>query len=746
MKNKKIIAVLFLIFTSFTYSSFGIITSGRADYDFARSSVFYVQLQKYLNANYSFYFYVLPSQIQRKIYVFNYSCIGCESFNSFSKYLNSYLLNYSLGGANVTNDITNLNNSIIIIPTGRIPAFLLRKGINEPPYDIKEVFKKNNTIIYIGLDFQNAISRGNIIALTPSDLSYYSLNFTRTKIKGSFFHTNGTFVLSSGSSFDIASFSKIYFSGVGGNVSGYFVVIPSLLDSWPSPKVAAEDVAKFIFFSPWVEKVAYSNTSSFGNGIIYVFAKPLSSFRRDENFSSFLDVYIKELNSYKRVYISIPEAKSVVVSAPKSSLIFSILQMNYTIPSGMDELFPFIQIINSSGNEVWRNQLPRIPPRLENPTTFTTSIPLNIKPGEYLIFLRNINGLILGVSYFSIPNFEISLQSVDWQKNSFNFSVTSLGSPIDTTLCPICRIKNITIEKDGKTLYMYTQQNLDIKNGILTYTLPQGSILESGRYSIKISILGLSYIINVEKPVGYVLPKEVVYLIIAASVSFLLMILTKRPEVVVYAIDIPDFIPKEKEKVKVKEKSFIELFDKLNKKYHWNYMPITIEELKTICMQEIRYSGEPVVVSELNLQMILSKLEEEGKIKRVENLYMPSEWSNYYDAKYLAIFRKLRSFFVARSILFTDLGQSENDMEITYNGEKYLLTFFVCDESLKKLKLVEGSKHILVFLNEFELEDFKKKLFLSSSFEASLLRLAIFSQKVFLLAAEPSSLSQFFVS
>jgi hypothetical protein len=49
-------------------------------------------------------------------------------------------------------------------------------------------------------------------------------------------------------------------------------------------------------------------------------------------------------------------------------------------------------------------------------------------------------------------------------------------------------------------------------------------------------------------------------------------------------------------------------------------------------------------------------------------------------------------------------------------------------------------------LNEFELEDFKKKLFLSSSFEASLLRLAIFSQKVFLLAAEPSSLSQFFVS
>ena len=740
---------LFLAILELTYSNIGIIQTGRADYNFAKNTVFYVQLQKYLNSNYSFYFYVSSSPIQKKIYILNYSCVGCNSFNSFSQYLSNYLKNFSLGGVNITTDISNINNSIIIIPTGRIPAFLLNKGVNEKQYNLKEVFKKNNTIIYIGLDFQNAISLGNEIRLTPSDIKYYFLNYTDQKIKGRFFNTNGTFILENANSFDISSFEKIIFAEGNRNITGNFVVIPSLLDSWPSPQVAAKDVARFIFFAPWFDKIAYSNSTSTGTGVIYVFAKPLTTIQRSTNVSAFLDFYTNNsgVEIYKRFYLQIPKSKPIIISLPSSSLIFSLIQMNYTVPTGMDELFPFIQILNSTSNEVYRTQLQKIPPRLETPTIFAGSIPLNFKPGEYLILLRNINGEVLGSSYISIPPLTISLIGVDWQHNTFNFSVTSNSLPIDTAQCPICKVSNITMEKDGKVLYLYTQKNLSIINGILTYSLPQGSILESGKYQIKINILGSVYIVPVEKSVPNVLPREVVFPLISMLVAVLLYFLTKRPEVVLYAIDIPDFIPKEKKKIKIKKEEFLKLFEKLNNKYHWKYMPITIEELKTICSQELRYTGEPVVVNEFNLLLILSQLEAEGKVKRVENLYIPTEWTKFYNEKYLAIFRRLRSFFVSKSIPFTELGQSEqSDMEITYNGEKYLLSFFISWESLKKFKLIEGAKHVLVFLNDQELEDFKQQLFSSSSPQASILRLAIFSQKLFLVAASQDSLSKFFVT
>jgi hypothetical protein len=742
--------LLFAIF-ELSYAAFGIIETGRIDYNFAKNTIFYIRLNKYLNESYSysFYFYVLPSPIQRKIYFLNYSCIGCNSLNSFYEYLNSYLNNYTLGGVNVTEDISNVNNSIIIIPTGRIPAFLLNKGINEKQYSLKEVFKKNNTIIYIGLDFDTAISRGNLVRLSGLDISSFSLNYTDTKIKGNFFHTNGSFVLNNANTFDIASYRKILFVGWDKNITGTFVVIPSLLDSWPSPKIAAQDVARFIFFAPWVDKLAYSNYTSRGRGVIYLFAKPLTTIQRDANVSAFLDLYVSFSNfeTYKRVYLQIPKPKAVVVSLPPTGLIFSVVDINYTVPTGMDELFPFIQILNSTAEEVYKTPLPRIPPRLERVTTFAGSVPLNVKPGEYLVRLVNMNGDVLGNAYIVVPEFSIRISGVDWQRNTFNFSITSLGLPVDTTRCPICKVTSITMEKDGRLLDLYTQRNLSIVNGILSYTLPQGAILESGKYTIKVNILGLIYPISVEKPSGYILPTEVIYPSIAAAVALLLYVLTKRPEAVIYAIDVPDFLPREKEKVKVKKEEFLKLFDKLNQKYRWRYMPITIEELKTICMQELRHAGEPLIVNELNLQFILSQLEEEGKIKKVEDLYMPAEWTKLYNEKYLAIFRKLRSFFVSRSIHFTELGQSEqSDMEIIYNGEKYFLTFFVSKESLKNLKLIEGCKHILVFLNEQELEDFKQSIFLSSSFQASLLRLAIFSQKLFLVAASRDFLSKFFVT
>jgi hypothetical protein len=741
---------LFLFFAvQFAYSSIEIIQTGRADYNFAKNTIFYIQLQKHSNLNYSFYFYVSTSPIQKKIYILNYSCIGCNSFNSFSKYLNDYLKNFSLGGANVTNDISKVNNSIIIIPTGRIPAFLLNRGINEKQYSLKEVFKKNNTIIYIGLDFQNAISLGNEIRLSGSDINYYSLNYTDQKINGKFFNTNGTFILTGANTFDISSFRKVSFTEANATITGYFVVIPSLLDSWVSPKIAAKDVARFIFFAPWFDKIAYSNSTSKGVGAAYIFAKPLIQIQRTANVSAFLDVYATNstIESFSRVYVQIQKPKPIIVSLPPTGLVFSIVQMNYTVPTGMDELFPFIQIVDPSLNEVYTTQLQRIPPRLETPTTFAGSLPLNIKPGEYLVVLRNINAEILGTCYIFVPQISISLTNVDWQHNVFSFLVTSNSIPIDTTSCKICKVANITMEKDGKILYMYTQKNLSIINGILTYSLPQGSILESGKYNIKINILGSVYVVSIEKAIGYILPKEIVFPSIAALVAFLLFVLTKRPEIVVYAIDIPDFLPKEKKKVKVKKEEFIKLFERLNQKYHWKYMPITLEELKTICMQELRFAGEPLVVNELNLQLILSQLEEEGKIRKVENLYMPAEWTKFYDEKYLAIFRKLRSFFVSKSIHFSELGQSEqSDMEITYNGEKYFLTFFISWESLKRLKLIEGAKHMLVFLNEQELEEFKQKLFLSSSLQASILKLAIFSQKLFLIAASQDFLSKFFVT
>ncbi len=356
--------------------------------------------------------------------------------------------------------------------------------------------------------------------------------------------------------------------------------------------------------------------------------------------------------------------------------------------------------------------------------------------GYYTASLVDINGNVYGSSLFAIANVSIDPVSLDFRNGTFAFLMRSNGFPISNA--------SYTAYINGGY-----QTEGQIHNGNLTYALPGGSAQNYGSKAFRFEMFGTNYTYST----SYVstsrgIPPLYIEFGVAAIFVIILNLVLKAPSTDDYYIDVPNFPPMKKVKMKADTGSVTGIFDSVNFGYHWKYMPLTPEEVKNGVSMNLRLDNVPVAVTLQNMAAVLNKLVSQGTLVTSGGYYAPSAWvaQSKHDIEYLTIFRKLRDFCVTNAMLFTDLDADPNvDMIITRRGTQAHIIIHSKGSRMKDMALNSPYKIYIAFLNEADRLDFLEKLYDSYGEQAELLKMGVEYGYILLIDTESRDLNQLLI-
>jgi len=714
------------------YFNFSIYTEGVLGYENNQYAVPFVVLNytasNVINATISVNFYT--SNPVRNIYYVSSPamCIGCFNDQEVTTALRYYLQRYALlNGA--TFNVVNIGaigsippNSTVILATGLLPITLMPNSGYNGNTTLLTLLSKGDTVVYVGDNFSRSIGTGSIIFKTSPQsiqmLNQYGLNWSVPSTSSNLFYfSNPTF-----------SLANRY-----GNVSYVNVLNGTLIafsnqptSAWPNASYMARDIAFALYSRFWIPEIAYGNytLSNPTSGSLGVFA--LHKFM---NYSN-----IGRIN-YTYPLINVVARNSTNYSiAYKRFNIYAELNGSLSIPSPIAETQTVPIVIGMNINSpTKRLVIPHIDLYTSN-MSYVTSIPIGffntstginiikyesfgMPSGYYIAILRDFNNRPYAASLFELAGIEISPIDLNFKNGTFVFSLSSLGMPIANS--------TYSISLDNSYLTSGITNNSEI-----VYKLPKGSVIGYGTQTFEINIFNskYTYVTQYTKEIFHI-PVYYIEFAIVIIIVIVLNLVLKAPNRDEYYIDIPEIPHSKKTHVVVPKKEILDLFDKINMHYHWKYMPLLPEEIKSGITSNLRYNNMPISITLQNVNIILTKLVNSGDLANIKDYFAPKRWidESGYSIEYLATFRRLRDYFVTAGISFTpDLGAAQDaDIDITKNGVEAQI--FIYAETGKRSKIWIGgdTKKFIVFFDEERKLKFIETLYSSFGDESEALKVAI---------------------
>ncbi len=681
-----------------------------------------------------------------KIYLVNplNSCYDCFNTGALEANLSTDLSNYGLifnsssfQVVNIFNTSTISPDSIVILPTGLLPAEILPYTGFSSGAEIKnmiQLLNESDTIIYVGQNSTRLIENGQILIAN---------NYTSSALNNEGFQTNSfskkintpgylfnlpTFMLSNGTS--IGSISYINF---GNNTRNGTVVAFSNYPKvgWQTSGNLASDISTAIYQRFWLKQLAYGSTnisqapspnSLSGRTLIFTLKKdiPFNSGAALNINSSFKLLLINSSNGYKYQNLEYPLHITYNNSADLS--LPPVLGYGDQVPIGVsiNQLSTNKAFSVISYNKTFKSVY-SFPLNFFNTTYSIVKYgSFDVPTGQYYIgYLVDINNVSHGSVLFYVPYLNVTTLYSNFKNGTFIFNISSNNQELSDI--------PYSININGQ----YQTQGM-LKNGTINYTLPKGTTLNYGYQYLNLSLININYVIPeyYQSPPG--IPSIYIEFGIAAFLILIMNIVLRPPNSEDYYIDIPEMPPIKKERVTVKSDKIISLFDSVNFKYKWKYMPLTPEEIKLSISSSIRENNMPISITLQNTKKILNQLNIEGKLSTTSEYYMPYEWSksSSHDIEYLVIFRKLRDLFVSHAIPFTDLDLApEADMVATLRDKNINLYIFSSISGVRKIN-IKSNNNIIVFLDRETRLSFKDKLNNTYTKDMNDIRLVIYSNYV----------------
>lgn len=729
--------------------------------DYANSTAFaaYTKLDyQETNASYAnFTLRVFKTDPIPKIYLVdtdNY-CINCFLGSTMQQYLQNYLSQYGLILNQSSFSYIQLNNissvqpnSIIIVPSGLIPLSFLPiqnsslNGYNACPlnynYSIINMLNKGDMILYVGDNFSSTVSCGQQIIQTPqsiiNQLSSIGLG-TRpanaTDIKTAKQQTyltfnSPTFLFTSGQ----VGPSSTYVNVLNGSVAA-LTNYPS--KGWKNASVLSRDIAAFIDLHYWNDELASGSTgiitlkNSSSSGQVEVVTNTTQASLQSLANTSLSSTYLlasayfynsagqlKENNKLFRSkglengYVSmpslVPQTVTEYISAGATNITnnfdsFHIYIYNLSYQEPIQYLF-----------------IGQMKPNV----TFIKPISFSLPGGYYVASLIDANNDTYSSAIFRVYDTNITAgKPFSFNNRTFTFSLHSGGYPL--TGIPY------SISIDGQYV-----QNGTVNNSIIRYSLPGGSVLSYGNETFTIKVLGATNTIIMPYTNSiFNIPPLYIEFAIAAVVIIILNKILVPPNIDRYYINVQEFNRTDRAKVKEPPETILKVFDQVNYYYHWRYMPLTAEEVKSGISGNVRYGNMPIAVTLQNTYAVLNKMSRNGLIVEAADYYAPKSWqeASKHDIEYLVIFRKLRDYSVSNAMLFTDIDAYDNvDMMVTNKGvQNYIYIYSKLSENQKLTNIPLGKSHrtFIVFLNEEDRLAFMDRLNISYGEASEILRMSI---------------------
>ncbi|MEM3690404.1 MAG: hypothetical protein QXZ40_01580, partial [Candidatus Micrarchaeia archaeon] len=357
--------------------------------------------------------------------------------------------------------------------------------------------------------------------------------------------------------------------------------------------------------------------------------------------------------------------------------------------------------------------------------SFSSNFVVDFERGVYILRAEDDDGYVYAQSLLIVPQILITPTLQFWDEPQFitfravlppdNRFGEEIAEPLKN------RLILITVNNTpGKDLFREPLPSTTDSEGNFNYSRPD-IYLGFGEYTFKFNVGGELISVNVKraKPPGWFDNPINVAIVVLTLVVGGAAVALRRPEKPVYTIDVPDFPPMEKVVIPLSKFSLLSLFDSVNREYKWSFMPLSAQELKNEMRRKITHKGVPIMITDYNLEKILNELIESGDVVKAVNLYGLKLWEEKSgrSMKYLALFRLLRSFFVNNAIPFTDLNSRKDcDMLATVKGEGIYIHIYTDESAFKRaLALIDLGKNFIVFENRREMEEVLKKLELSYS-------------------------------
>ncbi len=677
------------------------------------------------------------SELPRDIYLLDYSspgfsgCTECEGLPDFRKSLETTFKTYGLIDINSTLNQIKINQldrlthrSILIVPTGKIPAQLV--GLESGP-DLKDFMSRGFVVIFLGRDLDEAFYRNGSVVRIPNDnLSSYGIYYqSRPDLYTceGYRLQNPNFVISN----HMVACSMSYVK----NGEGYFFVLPRSIDiGWSgNGSAAGEDVGRLVYSVEWKDPLTKGNLripaqrineSNSNTSMIFLSPHPSDS--------GWARIYINATTLNGTSLLSVTDRR--INNPVRGKMIHkpqAVGNDNILIDFEFSENYPTSRDVNISvavyQDMKFIERQPASTIKIQNEYTFTSTFLVNLSVGNYTLRALDDYGHIYAQSFLSIPPISLAMKP-DWidEPQIFYFTLSVPKDPLSATSesegLPY-RTAYVTANNTPGVNLFPPLSNISDAGG--KFSVSPSQPLTFGFYTFKVNISRQTLNISAtyKKPASWLDNPVNIVIIIATVIIAIVAVALRKPEKPVYTIDVPDFPPLEKVVVPISKFSILSLFDSVNKEYKWSFMPLSPQELKNEMRKKITYKGVPILITDYNLDKILEELIKSGDVAKALNFYGLKTWENKSgrDMRYLALFRLLRNFFINNAIPFTDLNQRKDcDMLASVKGEGLYTHIYTDETTLKKaLGLTEVGKNFIVFESRKELEEVLKKLDLSYS-------------------------------
>ncbi len=689
------------------------------------------------------------------IYILNYSggCFDCGNATTAIRTFIAGIKAYDMQGlyANITNvSVGNLagiqNDSILVVVTGLIPSEMAVNNFSL----VNTLLAKQTSILYVGKNFSSMIVSGVVAEPAPSGkvpsfLSSYTPGKKGIKSDGTFTFNAPTFAFYQGTSYRLLTYENI------GN--GSIAAFPNTLASWPSEQAAGEDLAKAVYQMFWLPRYAFGSTAEVavpkgGIGTIGIVMNTSGNSTPNKYNITFPQTLAK---GYYRVaiagipaYVGRPDVYTYITGRPSMNTRGMVsLQKNVSpnesnvqitfnltsAPVNPTKLSTFIKIYNQNLQPTgWVEQGPSINNFSEaSQKSFYNYYNINLGPGRYIIMLTNFSdNTEVAAGFFVIPNYVITPTQINFTSGTFVFKITSGGDAVN----------NVAYNLSVNNLYPSSGV---IRSGIVAYVIPQGAAV-SAPLTFTFSMLNQKEVVVVTHQVfPFKLNPQYIELVIVLVMMLIMVLFVRAPVRDEFYIDVPSLPESKKIEIKIKAAEVLSVFDKLNTNYHWKYMPLSKTEMKSAIAINIKYKNIPVELTYRNIDSILDSLLVKGYIVGADELYAPATWveASKHDIGYLATFKKLRIYFVTHSYTFSEIDSSEEaDMVASMHGDKKYVVIYSETTRFKNIPIYPDARTYLIFLNSDAMEEFRSKLYTTSSDEVEKLKMYISSDYIRLVDAD----------
>lgn len=671
---------------------------------------------------------LLGARPATQAFLLDYAREGADSYPVFRRYLLDSLRQRGLPASEIgIEELGSLpGGAIVVVPTGYFPKELASEG----PSDYKALLSRGSSIVYIGFAIDRTLDRkGSVSAVSLPDLA-----FGKAKPASS-----EGFKL-----FDaqyVASAAGGGFSGGGtlyGTVSyvkygqGTLIFLPQSLDGgWRgtekvSPgEAAARDVVKLIEEERWLSPLAYAKqNATAGADKKNTLSLFTPAFSADSAYAEIaadavdlqgvrsrtLDVF--EVKKRQRGEMSPREPNAVPYY-----LSGQMTRFNIQLREGSPQPVKLYVRIYDAGTLVQEDELEL---GLTNPTVEKPKdVPINIRPGTYVARVEDAEGKVYAACRLDVIGVDIAVDRANWASKQFSFLLSSAGEPVSPRSLAISmdsryerRFTPSSYYSSGKSTGVMYEYPGEIKPGNHTFYFSVGNFTTS--------------VLQDYKPQKY--PWDNPLVIVLALLSVLVFgvgMVLRRPEVLRYGLDIPDFPPMSSTKIPVKRETVLQLFDDANASYSWQWMPLRPEEVKG-GFRRLTYNGKPILIGDFNLERILARLKEEGLVKEELGYWGLARWES--DSKhsmiYLAMYRIMRNVFVNNAVRFSKMdAMPDCDVKAVVGKEEVYM--HIMDGALERvahraLATAKRGTSIMVFKNEEERDRFKGSLTSTSKLAVAL--------------------------